>query len=415
MIKEAASKTTTSATAPRRPPCWRGDFLEGLKIVTSGGTRSRCRRHQARRRAVCEQLQKMSEPLDVKDKAVVSRSARWRGQRPGGRRDALHRVLQGRQGGAISVEEGKGIPDRDQDRQRACSSTGFLSPHFVTNPASVECVLENPYIFLFEEKLSPASQIVPILEKIARTSGRCWSSRGRRGEALATLVVNKLRGVFQACAVKAPGYGDAARRCSRTRHPDRRAAGLQGLGVDLLKADTSILGRAKKVIVDADYCTILGGPGQEGVEGRCAQIRAELETANPTTTRRSSPSASRACRAAWRSSTWAPRPRRSSRAEKRVEDALHSVRARSKRAWSRGGVALLRAPSARFVKAEDDESSASSSCAGRSKALRVIAGNAGYDPSLASARSWPARAFGFNAETGEFGDLKKAGILDPVR
>src|SRR5258706_1279347 len=280
MIKEAASKTSDQAGDGTTTSAVLAEaiFLEGLKIVTSGGNPIALSRGIKRgAEAVCEQLQKMSEPLDVKDKAVVQQI----GTLAAGNDPAVGEMLStafskvGKEG-AISVEEGKGIQTEIKIVEGMQFDRGFISPHFVTNPASVECVLENPFILLFEEKLSPASQLIPLLEKIsAEKRPLLVIAEDVEGEALATLVVNKLRGIFQACAVKAPGYGDRRKAMLEDIGILTGARPVfKDLGIELPKADTSILGRAKKVIVDADYCTILGGAGEKkAVETRCEQIR----------------------------------------------------------------------------------------------------------------------------------------------
>jgi len=224
MIKEAASKTsdqpgdgtTTSAVLAE------AIFLEGIRIVTSGGNPIALSRGIKRGAdAVGEALKKAAEPLDVKDEKIL----RQIGSLAAGNDPAVGEMLAqafskvGKEG-AISVEEGKSIQTEIKIVECMQFDRGFISPHFVTNPASVECVLENPFILLFEEKLSPAAQLVPLLEKVAAEKRPLLViAEDVEGEALATLVVNKLRGVFQACAVKAPGYGD------------RRKAMLEDIGI----------------------------------------------------------------------------------------------------------------------------------------------------------------------------------------
>ena len=209
MIKEAASKTSDQAGDGTTTSAVLAEaiFLEGIRIVTSGGNPIALSRGIKRASdAVIEQLKKLAEPLDVKDKNVLEQIGTLAAGNDPGVGEMLAQAFSkvGKEG-AISVEEGKGIQTEIKIVEGMQFDRGFLSPHFVTNPASVECVLENPYILLFEEKLSPASQIIPLLEKVAAEKRPLLVvAEDVEGEALATLVVNKLRGIFQACAVKAP-------------------------------------------------------------------------------------------------------------------------------------------------------------------------------------------------------------------
>jgi chaperonin GroEL len=427
MIKEAASKTSDQAGDGTTTSAVLAEaiFLEGLRIVTAGGNPIALARGIKRAaEAVSEQLKKAAEPLEAKDKDLLQQI----GTLAAGNDPAVGEMLAtafqkvGKEG-AISVEEGKGIQTEIKIVEGMQFDRGFLSPHFVTNPASVECVLENPFIFLFEEKLSPASQIVPLLEKIAAEKRPLLViAEDVEGEALATLVVNKLRGVFQACAVKAPGYGDRRKAMLEDIGILTGARPVfKDLGIELQKADTSILGRAKKVIVDADYCTILGGAGdKKAVDARCAQIRAELETSDSDYDREKlTERLSRLSGGVAVINVGAATETELKERKKRVEDALHSVRAALEEGLVLGGgVALLRASKTLdSVKAEDDEKIGVDIVRKAiEKPLRVIAENAGYDPSLAVRKILAGSgSLGFNAETGEFGDLKKAGILDPVK
>jgi chaperonin GroEL len=427
MIKEAASKTSDQAGDGTTTSAVLAEaiFLEGLRIVTSGGNPIALSRGIKRGAdAVGEALKKAAEPLDVKDEKVL----RQIGTLASGNDPSVGEMLAtafskvGKEG-AISVEEGKGIQTEIKIVEGMQFDRGFLSPHFVTNPASVECVLENVFILLFEEKLSPAAQLVPLLEKVAAEKRPLLViAEDVEGEALATLVVNKLRGVFQACAVKAPGYGD--RRKAMLEDIGILTGGqpvFKDTGIDLTKATTSILGRAKKVIVDSDYCTILGGAGdRKAVEGRCAQIRKELEGSDSDYDKEKlTERLSRLSGGVAVVNVGAATETELKERKKRVEDALHSVRAALEEGVvSGGGVALLRAAKALdAVEAEGDEKIGVDLVRkATEKPLRVIAANAGYDPSLAIRKVLSGKdGFGFNAESGEFMDLKKAGVLDPVK
>jgi chaperonin GroEL len=427
MIKEAASKTsdqagdgtTTSATLAE------AIFLEGLRVVTAGGHAvAMSRGIKAASDAVCAELKKLADPVDVKDSGRIVQIGTMAssGDAQVGKMlaDAFGKV--GKEG-AISVEEGKGIQTEIKIVEGMQFDRGFLSPHFVTNPQSVEVVLENPFIFLFDEKLSPASPLIPLLEKVAAEKKPLLVvAEDVEGEALATLVVNKLRGILPCAAVKAPGYGD--RRKAMLEDIAILTGGkavFRDLGIELTKATTEILGRAKKVVIDADYTTILGGAGDKKlIHARCEQIRKELEESESDydkeklTERLSKLSGGVAV-----IQVGAATETELKEKKKRTEDALHSVRAALEEGVGPGGgVALVRAAKALdALKLEGDEKiGADIVRRAIEKPLRVIAENAGTDPSSAVRKVQAGSGwFGFDAEAGEFRDLKAAGIADPVK
>jgi chaperonin GroEL len=427
MIKEAASKTsdqagdgtTTSATLAE------AIFSEGLRVVVAGGSPMALSRGiEKAAEAIIEELKKQAEPVEVSDKDLLTKIATL----ASGGDQAVGEMLSqafakvGKEG-AISVEEGKGIQTEIKIVEGMQFDRGFLSPHFVTDQGSVECVLENPYIFLHEDKLSPAAPLVPILEKVAAEKRPLLVvAEDVEGEALALLVVNKLRGVLKCCAVKAPGYGD--RRRAMLEDIAIMTGGkavFKDLGIDLAKSGTSILGRAKRVVVDADYTTILGGAGdKKGVEIRCATIRKELSESDSDydkeklTERLSKLSGGVAVINVGAATETELKERK-----KRVEDALASVRAALEEGVvPGGGVALVRAAKALDgLKADDDERIGVDIVRRAIEVpLRVIASNAGEDPSLALRKVRSEKgAYGFDAESGDYADLKKRGVLDPVK
>ena len=427
MIKEAASKTSDQAGDGTTTSAALAEsiFLEGLRVVVAGSNPIAIARGiKTASEVVIEELKKLAQPVDVKDKDLLQQVGTLAagGDRLVGEMLATAFSKVGKEG-AITVEEGKGIQSEIKIVEGMQFDRGFLSPHFVTNQGSVEAVLENPFIFLFEEKLSPAAALIPLLEKVAAEKRPLVViAEDVEGEALALLVVNKLRGILPCCAVKAPGYGDRRKAMLEDIGILTGAKPVfKDLGIDLPKATTEILGRAKKVIVDADFCTILGGAGdKKAVEGRCAQIRQELEVSDSDydkeklTERLSKLSGGVAV-----IHVGAATETELKEKKKRTEDALHSVRAALEEGVvPGGGVALLRAGKAiASLKAEGDAQFGVDIVRRACETpLRVIAGNAGYDPSLAvrkvrAGTGW----FGFDAESGEFTDLKKAGIFDPVK
>ncbi|HEX7897750.1 MAG TPA: chaperonin GroEL, partial [Planctomycetota bacterium] len=284
MVKEAASKTsdqagdgtTTSATLAE------AIFSEGLRVVVAGASPMALSRGiQRASEAIIAELVKRAEPVQASDKDLLTKIASLAagGDTAVGEMLAQAFAKVGKEG-AISVEEGKSIQTEIKIVEGMQFDRGFLSPHFVTDQGSVECVLENPYIFLHEEKLSPAAPLVPILEKVAAEKRPLLVvAEDIEGEALALLVVNKLRGVLKCCAVKAPGYGD--RRRAMLEDIATMTGGkavFKDLGIDLAKSGTSILGKAKRVVVEKENCTIVEGAGKRAdVQARIKGIRKEIE------------------------------------------------------------------------------------------------------------------------------------------
>jgi chaperonin GroEL len=427
MIKEAASKTndkagdgtTTSAALAE------AIFLEGLKVVSAGADPmavSRGVKDAAEK--VAEALKEQAEPVEAKDKKrlVQIGTIAASGDRKVGEMLADAFGIVGKDG-AISVEEGKGAETEIKIVEGMQFDRGFLSPHFVTDASSVECVLDKPYILIHEDKLSSAAVLVPLLEKVsAEKRPLLVIAEEVEGEALAVLVVNKLRGILPACAVKAPGYGDRRKAMLEDMAILTKArAVFKDLGIQMEKADTSILGRADKVIVDADFCTILGGAGsKKDVEARCREIRKEHDQSDSDYDREKlQERLSRLSGGVAVIRVGAATETELKERKHRVEDALHAVRAALEEgAVPGGGVALLRAGKAldKFEAAGDRQMGVDLVRKAIEVPLRVIAGNAGQDPSLAVRRiREKSGAFGFDAEKGEFCDLKEAGILDPVK
>jgi chaperonin GroEL len=427
MIKEAASKTndkagdgtTTSAALAE------AIFLEGLKVVSAGADAMAVSRGiKEAVEKVAESLREQADPVEAKDKKrlVQIGTIAASGDRKVGEMLADAFAIVGKDG-AISVEEGKGIETEIKIVEGMQFDRGFLSPHFVTDASSVECVLEKPYILIHEEKLSSAAALVPLLEKIsAEKRPLLVIAEEVEGEALAMLVVNKLRGILPACAVKAPGYGDRRKAMLEDMAIlTKSRAVFKDLGIQLEKADTSILGRADKVIVDADFTTILGGAGsKKDVESRCKEIRKEHDESDSDYDREKlQERLSRLSGGVAVIRVGAPTETELKERKHRVEDALHAVRAALEEGTvPGGGVALLRAGKSldKFQAEGDRKMGVDIVRKAVEVPLRVIAGNAGQDPSLAVRRiREKSGAFGFDAEKGEFCDLKEAGILDPVK
>jgi chaperonin GroEL len=427
MIKEAASKTsdqagdgTTTATVLAE-----AIFAGGYKPVTAGAdAMSVARGIRRAATAAIDAVKKQAEPVDVKDRErlVAIGTVAANGDRAVGEMLANAFGKIGKEG-AIAVEEGKGIATEIKIVEGMQFDRGFLSPHFVTNPESVECVLEEPFILVHEDKISSVGKLVPLLEKVSQAKKPLLIvAEDVDGEALATLVVNKLRGILQCCAVKAPGYGD--RRKAMLEDIATLSGGkpiFKDLGIDLEKVTFQMLGRAKKVIIDADNTTILEGAGDDkAITQRCAQIRAEYDESDSDYDREKlQERLSKLSGGVAQIHVGAATETELKERKRRVEDALHSVRAALEEGVvPGGGTALVRAAAALDgLKSDVEDEQIGIDVVKRAleAPLRVIAENAGVDPSTAARRVREDAKVGLNAETAEFVDLKKAGILDPVK
>ena len=282
MVKEVASKTsdvagdgTTTATVLAE-----AIYEEGLKNVAAGASRADLKRGIEKAVvALVDALKSMSKP--VKEKKEIAQVAAIAGNNDPeiGKMiaEAMERVGKD---GVITVEEGKTLDTTVDWVEGMQFDKGYISPHFINDMENMECVLDRPYIFVYEKKLSTVKDIIPLLESVAK-AGRplLIISEDVEGEALATLVVNKLRGTFQCCAVKAPGFGD--RRKAMLADIGILTGGepvFEDLGIDLATVTLEQLGQAKKVVIDKDNTTIIeGAGGDDAIKGRIAQIRKEIE------------------------------------------------------------------------------------------------------------------------------------------
>ncbi|MBI2931840.1 MAG: chaperonin GroEL [Planctomycetes bacterium] len=428
MLKEAASKTSDQAGdgTTTAAVLTEAIFAGGHKPITAGADAMAVARGIRKAAAAAIQaVKKQAVPVTVKDReqlihigAIAANGDRAVGEMLA---DAFAKVGKD---GAIAVEEGKGIRTEIKIVEGMQFDRGFLSPHFVTNAETVECVLDEPFILIHEDKLSSVAKLVPLLERVAQTKRPLLViAEEAEGEALATLVVNKLRGVLQCCAVKAPGYGD--RRKAMLEDIAILTGGkplFKDLGIDLEKVTFEMLGRAKRVTVDADNTTLLEGAGDnKAIEARVKQIRREYEESDSDYDREKlQERLSKLSGGVAQILVGAATETELKERKKRVEDALHSVRAALEEGVVvGGGVTLLRAQSALSgLKAESAGEKMGIDVVRRAleAPLRQIAGNAGFDPSVAAGRIRAgAASFGLNAEIGEFGDLKAQGILDPVK
>ncbi len=427
LVKEAASKTsdkagdgTTTATVLAE-----AIFLEGLKNVVAGanpmGLRSGIEKAV---RALSAEIDRMSVAVkgDRGKIAHVAAVSANNDQTIGSiLADAMEKVGAD---GVITVEEGKSIETTVDVVEGMQFDRGYLSPQFVTEQERMTCELENPYIFVHEKKLSNVQDLVPLLEKASK-GGRplLIIAEDVESEALATLVVNKLRGIVQVAAVKAPGFGD--RRKAMLQDIAILTGGtafFEELGVDIATVELSQLGTARKVTIDADTTTIVKGGGSAAdVSARVKQIRREIETTTSDYDREKlQERLAKLAGGVAQVNVGAATETEMKERKARVEDALHATRAAVESGIvPGGGVALLRALKA-LDKVETDSGDEALGVeivrrAARAPA-RQIATNAGADGAVTVRKILAGKgALGFNALTLEMCDLVEAGIIDPAK
>ena len=425
MVREVASKTsdvagdgTTTATILAE-----AIFVEGLKNVTAGATAMELKRGiDAAVDAVVAELKKMSKNVtSSKEVAQVGTCAANNDPEIGKMiADAIDKVGKD---GVITVEEGKSLETTVDLVEGMQFDKGFISPHFITNFESMTSELEKPYILVYEKKISSVKDMLPLLEKIAQ-SGKplLVIAEEIEGEALATLVVNKLRGILQCCAVKAPGFGD--RRKSMLEDIAVLAGGtaiFESLGVKLESLRLDQLGRAKKVVVDKENTTIIEGGGKTSeIKGRIEQLKKEIETTTSDYDReklqeRLAKLAGGVAKVMVGAATEVEMKEKKAR----VEDALHATRAAVEEGvLPGGGVALVRAAQAMAgarVKAEE-QAGWDIVLRAVEHPLRMIAENAGIEGAVALQKVKEGKgAFGYDAAKDEYTDMVKAGIIDPTK
>jgi chaperonin GroEL len=326
--------------------------------------------------------------------------------------------------GVITVEEGKSLKTEVEWVEGMQFDRGYLSPYFVTNPTSMEAVLEDAYILIYEKKISSVKDLVPLLEKVAQ-SGRplLLIAEEVEGEALATLVINKLRGTFRCATVKAPGYGD--RRKAMLEDIAVLTGGkpiFEALGIELENVGLGDLGQAKKIVIDKDNTTIIEGAGKtDAIKGRIEAIRREIsETKSDYDREKLEERLAKLAGGVAKINVGAATESEMKEKKARVEDALHATRAALEEGiLPGGGVALLRA--AKAVKAgkgvvDDEKTGYDIILRACSAPLHQIAANAGEDGGVVVAKvSEGTGNFGFDALKSEFTDLVKAGIIDPTK
>src|ERR1700686_3994082 len=326
--------------------------------------------------------------------------------------------------GVITVEESKTLETQLEVVEGMQFDRGYLSPYFVTDPERMEVALENAYILIYEKKISSMKDLLPLLEQIAKGGKPLLIvAEDVEGEALATLVVNKLRGTLQVAAVKAPGFGD--RRKAMLQDIAILTGGkaiTEDLGIKLENVKIEDLGRAKKVTIDKDNTTIVAGAGKaREIEGRITQLRVQIEEATSDYDKEKlQERLAKLVGGVAVIKVGAATETELKEKKARVEDAMHATRAAVEEGIvSGGGTALLRClPALDKLKLHGDEATGVSIVKrALEEPLRQIAQNAGHEGAVIVGRVRESKDenFGFNAETGEFGDMIKAGVIDPAR
>jgi len=427
LLKEAASKTsdaagdgTTTATVLAQ-----AILAEGLKNIAAGADAMALARGIRKAAAKVEEaLTRMARPVDIanRDDIINVAAISANNDIAVGKimADALAKVGKD---GVITVEEGRSIETTVDVVEGMQFDRGFLSPHFATDPENMVCELDRPLILILEEKISNVGKLVPLLEKVAKAKKPLLIiAEDVEGEALATLVVNKLRGIVSCCAVKAPGYGD--RRKAMLGDIGILTNGevfTKDLGIDLENISLTQLGQAKRVVVDNDTTTIIEGAGStQAIQGRIAQIREEIETTTSDYDREKlQERLAKLAGGVAQINVGAATESEMKERKARVEDALHATRAAIEEGiLPGGGVALVRAKKAlEGLKADGDEATGVAIVArALEEPLRQIVANAGLEPSVVLRKVEAAKdGFGFNAETMRYEDLLAAGVIDPAK
>ena len=425
MVKEVASKTndvagdgTTTATLLAE-----AIYREGLKNLTAGANGMALKRGiDKATAAVTDAIAKLSKKVKSADEIAQVATLSANGDEEIGKMisEAMDKV--GKEG-TITVEEAKTLESSLDVVEGMQFDKGYLSPYFVTNAESMECELENPFVLLFEKKISNLQDMLPLLQAVAK-SGRPLMiiAEDVEGEALATLVVNKLRGTFQVCAVKAPGFGD--RRKAILEDIAILTGGKlisEDIGIKLESVTVDMLGRAKKVVVDKDNTTIVEGLGKGAdIKARVEQIKKQIEeTTSDYDREKLQERLAKLAGGVALIKVGAATEAAMKEKKDRVDDALHATRAAVEEGIvPGGGVAYLRAQKAvEALDLEGDEKVGANIIARAIEApLRKLVDNAGLEAALVIANVKKATGTnGYNVRTGEYCDLLKAGVVDPAK
>jgi chaperonin GroEL len=427
LVREAASKTskiagdgTTTAIVLTEAM-----FKEAYRNLAAGADAMGLNRGmQQASRVVVDKLKTLAKPIDItkKDDIINIASVSANNDIEIGRimAEAFQKVGKD---GVITVEEGKGLETAVEFVEGMQFDRGYLSPHFVTDPDNMVCVLEKPFILVYEDKISNVAKLVPLLEKVAKAKcALLIIAEDVESEALATLVVNKLKGIIQCAAVKAPGYGD--RRKAMLEDIAVLTGGepiFKDLGIDLENISVKQLGQAKKVTIDNDNTILVEGAGtDDAIKGRIKQIQDEIEkTTSDYDREKLQERLAKLTGGVAQINVGAASEAEMKERKARIEDALHATRAAIEEGIvPGGGVSLIRCIGAvKQLKLSGDEQTGADIVA---KSLTTpcywIAANAGATANIVVSKVSEGKGgFGYNADTDTYEDLLQAGVVDPVK
>ncbi|HEX9582834.1 MAG TPA: chaperonin GroEL [Gemmatimonadales bacterium] len=427
MVKEVATKTsdvagdgTTTATVLAQ-----AIFREGLKSVTSGINPMAIKRGIDKAvESVVADLKKLSVPTAGKKEIAQVGSISANNDKEIGDliAEAMEKVGKD---GVITVEEAKGLETTLETVDGMQFDRGYLSPYFVTDPDKMEAVLEDAYILIHDKKISAMKDLLPILEKVAQTGKpMLLIAEDIEGEALATIVVNKLRGTLKVCGVKAPGFGD--RRKAMLEDVAKLTGGQvisEEVGFKLENTVLNDLGRAKRIVVDKDNTTLVDGAGKhDAIQGRIKEIKSQIDKSTSDYDREKlQERLAKLAGGVAVINVGAATETEMKEKKARVEDALHATRAAVEEGIvPGGGVALLRAQAALTkLKVLDSDEQVGVDIVRRAleEPLRIIASNAGAEGSIVveKVRTAKEKNFGYNAQTDDYEDLVEAGVIDPTK
>ena len=425
MVREVASKTadiagdgTTTATVLAQ-----AIFREGNKFVTAGANPMELKRGIDKAvAAVVANIKGAAKTIDSKKEIEQIATISANSDDAIGQQIATAMDRVGRDG-VITVEEAKGMYDELDVVEGMQFDRGYLSPYFVTNPEKMEASFENPFILIYEKKISSMKSLLPVLEYVAK-SGRALIilAEDVEGEALATLVVNKLRSTIQVAAVKAPGFGD--RRKAMLEDIAVLTGGkliAEDLGLKLENTTAADLGTAKKVVITKDNCTIIEGQGNPlSIKGRVVQIRAQIEnTESDYDKEKLQERLAKLAGGVAVIKVGAATEIEMKEKKDRIEDALHATRAAIEEGVvAGGGVALIRAQKAVDALTLEGDEKLGAHIVRRAleEPLRIIAANAGFDASVVVNKVKESTGSqGFDAKNGVYVDMIAAGIIDPAK
>jgi chaperonin GroEL len=403
-------------------------FNEGIKAITSGANPMDIRRGMEKAaKKVVENLKKLSKKIETREEIEQVATVSANNDPEIGKMiaDAIEKVGKD---GVITVEEGKTAETTLEVVQGMQFDRGYLSPYFITNPEKMTCELENPYILIYEKKISNIKELLPVLEQVARAGRPLFIiAEDVEGEALATLVVNHLKGVLRTCAVKAPGFGQRRKDYLQDIAVVTGGTAItEDLGIKLEHVTLDMLGQADKVVVDKENFTIIGGKGKkEDIEKRIEQIKRQIkETTSDYDREKLQERLAKLSGGVAIIRVGAPTEADLKEKKYRVEDAVNATKAALEEGIvPGGGVALVRASENLENEVEVDNEDQKLGVRIIAKActvpLKQIAYNAGYEGGMVLAKVLELGKenpnMGFNAATGEYVDMLKAGIIDPTK